>query len=205
MMGLRDLFFPPKRDFVKMLHEQAKKTSEGMQALLDYFKDPTPAKGARVEQLEAEADEMRRILIEELNLSFITPFDREDINALSRDIDDMLDYAKSTVEEMTLFEVQPTEHLKRMSEGLSDAAREIAAAIPQIMAHPTVCTQHVIRAKKSENFVEHRYREALVELFRSTDVVYILKMREICRHLSNAADRGDEAADIISDIVVKIT
>ncbi|MFA6318212.1 MAG: DUF47 family protein [Elusimicrobiota bacterium] len=204
-MSLRDLFFPPKRDFVKMLHEQAKKTSEGMDALLDYLEDPTPAKGHRVNQLEGEADEMRRILIEELNLSFITPFDREDINALSRDIDDMLDYAKSTVEEMVLFEVEPTEHLKRMSEGLAEAAKEIAAAIPLIMKHPSVCTQHIIRAKKSENFVEHRYREALVELFKSKDVVHILKMREICRHLSNAADRGDEAADIISDIVVKIT
>ncbi|MBI5624468.1 MAG: DUF47 family protein [Elusimicrobia bacterium] len=204
-MALRDIFFPPKRDFVKMLHEQAKKTSDGMVALLDYLADPTHEKGKRVEQLEGEADEMRRILIEELNLSFITPFDREDINALSRDIDDMLDYAKSTVEEMVLFEVKPTEHLQRMSEGLADAAKEIAAAIPMMMSHPGVCTQHVIRAKKSENFVEHRYREALVDLFKSKDVVYILKMREICRHLSNAADRGDEAADIISDIVVKMT
>ncbi|MBI4677354.1 MAG: DUF47 family protein [Elusimicrobia bacterium] len=204
-MALRDIFFPPKRDFVKMLYEQAKKTSEGMQSLLEYIQDPTPEKGKRVGELEGEADEMRRILIEELNLSFITPFDREDINALSRNIDDMLDYAKSTVEEMVLFEVKPTEHLKRMSEGLADAAKEIAAAIPLITTHPSVCTQHVIRAKKSENFVEHRYREALVELFKSADVVHILKMREICRHLSNAADRGDEAADIISDIVVKIT
>ncbi|MBI5884102.1 MAG: DUF47 family protein [Elusimicrobia bacterium] len=188
-----------------MLHEQAKKTSEGMVALLDYLESPTSENGRRVAQIEGEADEMRRILIEELNLSFITPFDREDINALSRDIDDMIDYAKSTVEEMVLFEVKPTEHLKRMAEGLADAAKEIAAAIPVIMTHPSVCTQHVIRAKKSENFVEHRYREALVDLFKSSDVVYILKMREICRHLSNAADRGDEAADIISDIVVKIT
>ena len=204
-MALRDIFFPPKRDFVKMLHEQAKKTSEGMAALLDYLEHPSTENGRKVAQIEGEADEMRRILIEELNLSFITPFDREDINALSRDIDDVIDYAKSTVEEMVLFEVKPTEHLKRMAEGLADAAKEIAAAIPVIMTHPSVCTQHVIRAKKSENFVEHRYREALVDLFKSPDVVHILKMREICRHLSNAADRGDEAADIISDIVMKTT
>ena len=51
--------------------------------------------------------------------------------------------------------------------------------------------------------MEHLYREGLVELFKSPDIVEILKKREIYRHLSNAADRGDEAADIISDILIK--
>ena len=50
-----------------------------------------------------------------------------------------------------------------------------------------------------------RVLEALAELFKNPDVVMILKMREIYRHLSNAADRGDEAADILSDILVKNT
>jgi len=56
-----------------------------------------------------------------------------------------------------------------------------------------------------ENYVEHLYHEALAELFHSKDFIYILKLREIYRHLSNAADRGDEAANIIGDIAVKIT
>ncbi|MDD5657673.1 MAG: DUF47 family protein [Elusimicrobia bacterium] len=204
-MGIREIFFPPKRDFVKMLREQAGKTAEGMEALLAYLREPSPEKGEEVVRLEEEADEMRRILVEEINLSFVTPFDREDIYGLSRTIDDMVDYAKSTVEEMTLFEVKTNEHLMRMAEGLCEAAREIAAAIPLIMTHPSVCQQHAVRAKKAENFVEHRYREALAVLFKNPDVVEILKLRELYRHLSNAADRGDEAADIIGDIVVKMT
>lgn len=53
--------------------------------------------------------------------------------------------------------------------------------------------------------MEHRYREALAELFKNPDVVMIMKLREIYRHLSNAADRGDEAANIIGDIIVKTT
>lgn len=204
-MGLREIFFPPKRDFVRMLKEQAEKTAEGMRALQEYLDAPSPERDKKVVKLEDEADEMRRLLIEELNLSFVTPFDREDIYALSRAIDDMIDYAKSTVEEMNLFEVKPNDHLKRMAEGLCEAATEIAAAIPLITTHPNVCQQHIVRAKKAENFVEHRYREGLAELFKLDDVKEILKLREIYRHLSNAADRGDEAADIIGDIVVKMT
>ena len=73
-MGLREIFFPPKRDFVRMLKEQAEKTAEGMQALQEYLSEPTPERDKKVVRLEDEADEMRRILIEELNLSFVTPF-----------------------------------------------------------------------------------------------------------------------------------
>ncbi|MDW8070748.1 MAG: DUF47 domain-containing protein, partial [Anaerolineae bacterium] len=65
------------------------------------------------------------------------------------------------------------------------------------------------RAKGIENRVEVVYREALADLFRDPrdvhDVVRMLKLREVYRHLSNAADRGDEAANIIIDIVVKMT
>ena len=68
---------------------------------------------------------------------------------------------------------------------------------------PRVCEEHLIRAKKAENYVEHLYRTALVELFKDPNVVTILKTRELYRHLSNAADHGDEAADVIGDILVK--
>lgn len=64
-------------------------------------------------------------------------------------------------------------------------------------------------AKKLENRAEGLYREALAELFQQPktldDVMLMLKRREVYRHLSNAADRGDEAGNIISDIVVKMT
>jgi uncharacterized protein Yka (UPF0111/DUF47 family) len=71
-----------------------------------------------------------------------------------------------------------------------------------------VAGEHAQRAKALENRVEDVYREALADLFSSTTdiehVVMILKLREVYRHLSNAADRGDEAANVVADIVVKI-
>jgi len=71
-----------------------------------------------------------------------------------------------------------------------------------------VAAEHAQRAKALENRVENVYREALAELFSGPEdvkhVVKMLKKREVYRHLSNAADRGDEAANIIADIVVKM-
>lgn len=162
-----------------------------------------------VRRCEEDADEIRRILISELNRTFVTPMDREDISALSRAIDDIMDYAWSTVQEMELLHVTPTPYLQRMVSLLHEAAREVHLAMLRIKDHPEVASEHAQRAKALENRVEHVYREALADLFEGPAgpkrVITILKMREVYRHLSNAADRGDAAANIISDIVVKMT
>jgi len=197
--------FPEKKDFFKMLLDQMSKVEEGMEALVNFMENPTKENGDRVDTLESEADELRRILVDELNRSFITPIDREDIFALSRSTDDIMDYAKSTVEEMLLFGVVPDEYMKKMVGALYSASRDISSALRNLKKCPGICAEHLVRAKKAENFVEHRYREGLVELFKSNDVIKILKTREIYRHLSNAADRVAESADVVGDILVKIT
>ncbi|MEA1977965.1 MAG: DUF47 family protein [Chloroflexota bacterium] len=193
--------------FLELLIKQAEYSVMGMQKLLEYVKEPSEALAAAVTQLEKEADEVRRILIDELNKTFVTPIDREDIFALSLTIDDVLDYADTTVEEMHLLGVQPNAYMERIVSLLTDAAREIHIGVQRLEDHPNVANDHAVRAKALENRVETVYREALADLFampRDIDhVVEMLKLREIYRHLSNAADRGDAAANVIGDIVVK--
>jgi uncharacterized protein Yka (UPF0111/DUF47 family) len=91
---------------------------------------------------------------------------------------------------------------------LRDAAKEIHLAAERLEKHPNVAAEHAQRAKALENRVEGVYREALADLFKGPEdvkhIVKMLKKREVYRHLSNAADRGDEAANIIADIVVKM-
>jgi uncharacterized protein Yka (UPF0111/DUF47 family) len=65
--------------------------------------------------------------------------------------------------------------------------------------------EHAVKAKFYENAMEKAYHTALADLFKKTDTLYMLKMREIYRHLSNAADRCDQAANIICSIVMKTT
>ena len=197
-----------KKDrFIELLIKQAEYAVEGFQTLLQYVKGPDESLAQRVTSIEKEADEVRRILIDELNQTFITQIDREDIFALSLTVDDILDYANTTVDEMMLFEVKPNSYIERMVSLMNDAAREIYLGVLQLEDHPNVANDHAVRAKALENRVETVYREALAELFhlpRDVDhIVEMLKLREVYRHLSNAADRGDAAANVIGDIVVK--
>lgn len=208
-MRIRDLFKPREDKFMRLLIEQAAKTVEGMELLEEFMKDTDREVAKKLVQVEKEADEVRRILIDELNRSFITPIDREDIFALSLTIDDILDYGNSTVDEMVMLEVDSNSYLRRMVSLVREAAHEIYMGVLRLQDHPNVANDHAVRAKALENRVEHVYREALAELFHGpTDIDHVmemLKLREIYRHLSNAADRGDEAANVIGDIVVKMT
>ena len=191
--------------FFELLSSQSLKTVEGLEALWNFAENGTKENANFVRNVEREADELRRILVEELDSTFITPLDREDIYALSRAIDDVVDYANTTVDEMEIYEVKGDEHIKEMINILRKAARELNDAVKILKEYPRIASEHAVKAKSYENEMEKAYHRALANLFKGTDTVYMLKMREIYRHLSNAADRGDEAANIISSIVMKHT
>lgn len=205
---LRDVFKRKPNRFIELLAQQAELTEQGMKALTLYFEKPTKRRAEAVDKLEGAADEIRRILIDELNRTFVTPFDREDIHALSRAIDDMLDYAYTTVVEMDILEVDPNPYMQQIGELLCKSAYEIHLGVQRLADHPGVAQGHAVRAKQVENQVENLYRQAIADLFHQPEdaqhIVRMLKLRETYRHLSNAADRGDEAANVLSDIVVKM-
>jgi predicted phosphate transport protein (TIGR00153 family) len=208
-MSIRKLFKPRQNNFIKLLLDQASLTLKGMELLKTYMDRQDHSIAQEILTTEKEADEVRRILIDELLRTFITPIDREDIFALSRAIDDVIDYANTTVDEMEILNVAPTPYMTRIASLLRDAAHEIHLAVQRLEDHPRVASDHAQRAKALENRVEHVYREAIADLFSGPQdvehIVEMLKMREVYRHLSNAADRGDEAGNIIADIVVKMT
>jgi uncharacterized protein Yka (UPF0111/DUF47 family) len=109
---------------------------------------------------------------------------------------------------MEILKVEPTAYMQRIASLLRDAAYELLMAVDRLVEHPEVASEHAQRAKALENRVEDVYREALAALFSGAEdisqIINLLKSREVYRHLSNAADRGDEAANVIANIVVKM-
>jgi uncharacterized protein Yka (UPF0111/DUF47 family) len=208
-MGLKEFFKPRQDRFLQHLIGQAEKTLEGMDALEAYMKKASDKHAASVAQAEEQANEIRSMLVDDLNRTFVTPIDREDIFALSRAIDEIVDYAYTTVEEMRILGVEPNDYLRRMVSLLRDAAKEIHWAMLRLKDYPGVATEHATRAKALENRLERVYREAIADLFSGPEdihhIMQMLKLREIYRHLSNCGDRGDEAANVILDVVVKGT
>lgn len=198
-----------KNIFIQLLTEQALRVQRGIDGLRRFLETGEAEGSIALEQCEKEGDELRRILIDELHKTFVTPFDREDIYQLSLYLDDVLDYAYTTLEEMRTLKVAPNDHLIQMVHRLSEGAEELLLAMERLDDNPMVALDHARRTKHRENQVEKIYREALAELFSGPEDVHhvmeMLRIREIYRHVSNAADQADQAANVIGSIVVKMT
>lgn len=212
-MGVTGVFKRGKKQdkFVGMLIEQIQITVEGLR-LLEKWMGKSELKDKAIDQIrakEVQADEVRRILIDELHNTFITPLDREDIFMISLYIDDILDYCYTTVEEMQLLGIDADDYLMDMVKLTREATEELEMAFNTIFSNPRVAGEHARRAKKIENEVEHLYRVAISDLFTKakdfSPLMMMLRRREVYRHVSNMADQADRTADILGMVVMKLT
>ena len=194
-----------KPDFYQLLVDHAKTVYEAYALLVRGLEAANGEATDRIYFLEREADDLRRILIDRLNRTLITPFDREDIYALSRAVDEIIDAAQRTVEELHIFNVKPDDDLIAMAKVLEKGTLEIYDALKNMKQYASVALEHAKRAKATENQIHHIYLKALADLYENPQHTagYMLKMREIYRHLNRSADNCDEAANIISDIIIK--
>jgi predicted phosphate transport protein (TIGR00153 family) len=195
--------------FLRLLRRQAVKTHEGVDALAAFLAEGGEPAAEAVKRCEREGDEIRGELIDELHRSFVTPFDREDIFDLSLHIDDVLDYAWRTVQEMRTLRVDGDEVLSDMVERLRQAAEGLQRAMELIERDPMDALEEALKVKQREKQIEKIYRAGVAELFTGPEevshVLALLRRREVYRHVSNAGDRADWAANVISSVVVKMT
>lgn len=203
--------FARKREnkFIELLIRQAAKTEDGIKLLLTLIERPDEDSLEQLHSVEKEADEIRRIIIDELHNTFITPIDREDIFNLSLFIDDMIDYALTTLEEMVLLKVDADDHLRRMIALVAQEAEELHLATQRLTNNQRVAGDHARRTKKLENEVDHLYRIAVAELFSKVDdlksLPALFNRREVYRHVSNMSDRADTAANVFGMVVMKLS
>ena len=204
---LRRFFRREPDRFLLRLREQAALMLYGTDALMAFMREPSKKNAARVRVCEKKGDDVRRALISDLTQSFVTPIDREDLFALSRSIDDILDYAYATINEVEALAVTPDSYLCQMVEILHTGAGEIQLAVEHLEEQPRTADGHAVRAKSLENRMEALYTRAIADLFNTptdlAEVMDMLKLREIYRHLLHAAQSIGLAANRINDVVIK--
>ncbi|WP_411676027.1 DUF47 domain-containing protein [Caproicibacter sp.] len=197
--------FGGKVNFYHLLEEQADYMIESISALKAYVETLDPAYAAKVKLLEKEADFKRNELVQKLNNTFITPFDRGDVNMLSKSLDDILDYFKTTINEMEIYQIGSSQNLEKFIQVLQLGSESIREAVYRMEKDATSSAEKAVKAKKFENEAEKIYRQSVLQLLNGDNMKYIIKMREVYRHLNNCADRIDEAADLICFILMKET
>src|SRR5881296_4016887 len=134
-MGLKEWIVPQEKHFFDLLEEDAKTVAEGARALLDLLRDfrDVKAKRKHVKDIEHRGDEIVHTIYEELNRSFITPIDREDIMALATSLDNVLDMIDAATNRLYLYEIaQPSEAMVDFGEVLVEATSALRKAVAMI-------------------------------------------------------------------------
>ena len=191
-------------NFYGLLIQQAQVIRDAVEALCVFCETRTQENGDFVKVKEKEADTVRRELVDDINRTFITPIDRDDLYRLSSSIDDLADYAWTTVKEIRIYDIQPDAHLLEMARTLLKMADGLLVCVQNLEKNHAVVSTEATKVKKLENTLNVQFHKSIAELFEADDIKKILKYREIYSHMNHAADKGDFSADILLDIVVKL-
>jgi len=193
-----------KINFFDMLKEQSGYAYHAAKMLKEYCASLDESVADEVIKLENDADEVRRKLIYALNKTYITPIDREDLFHLSLLLDEIIDYIKTSVDEIRLFKITPNEDLGKITDTLLEMTEHLNTAISEMSRDRKASTAAAYRVKHLENVMESLTKTAYATIFENDDFKMIFKYNEIYRHLNHTADVADRSMDFLLDIFVKM-
>ena len=186
---------------------KAKETAEQLVNLLANM-DQAPKYQEEIKSLEKQADELTRSIFAELNKTFITPLDREDIQRIASKTDDIIDYIEGVAGRIKSYHVTSTPpYMLDIAKELLNAIKEVELLISrlkQVKADKSLI-EHCRKISEIEHNIDELYRTAVGKLFESNDAVTIIKLKDIYESIESASDRCLDVADVIEDIVLKYT
>jgi len=158
--------------------------------------------------VEQKGDKVTDEIIDKLNETFMTPFDREDIYSLARELDEVLDSVCSTVEKMVIYEAgKPDKKFREMVDVFVQATEKVKDAVSLLkkMKSNTVQILDICYdIKKFESEGDKIYRFGVADLFKNcNDAIMVIKWKEVFEQLETALDRCEKIAKLIRGVVVK--
>jgi len=162
-----------------------------------------------LKDVEHRGDEITRTILEDLNKTFVTPLDREDIHALTTSLDDVLDYIYACGERIQLFKLKTlSEDMKRLISIIVECTEELSKTVPLLknLDDPERIREGCIRLSKLETEGDEAFRHAMSVLFEKVeDPVEIIKEKDILEAMENATDKCRDAADVLWSVVISNT
>lgn len=203
---------PREEKFFDLFEAHAVKLQAGARVLsriMDGGKD-LEANCAALMKLEDEADHISHDVMLAIRRSFITPFDRSDIKALISSMDDAIDQMNKTAKAVLLYEVTEFEpKMKEMAELTIQLADKTAAAVPllrQINANSSqlhIMTAAMIRLEEDTDHLNDAGLKALLKGKAKADPMAFIIGSQFYEHLEKVADRFEDVANVINDIVIE--
>jgi len=204
MFGL----IPKEEKFFQLFKQMTENTIEGAKALkdmLDNFDNPA-ASQRRIKDIEHNGDSLTHEIIQKLNKTFVTPFDREDIYALSGALDDILDLIDASAQRIIMYNVETIPHeAKSLGFIILQSCQAVDKAVAMLGRKSNEqIFEACVDINALENEADRVSREAISRLFdEEKDPIQLIKWKEIFETLEKATDKCEDAANILEGVVVK--
>ncbi|MHA6761023.1 DUF47 domain-containing protein [Streptacidiphilus sp. PAMC 29251] len=198
---------PRETSFYDMFAASADNLVTGSKLLLELLGADVAARPELAERMRAAehaGDDITHGIFHQLNSSFITPFDREDIYNLASSLDDVMDYMEEAVDLVVLYEIEALpKGVEQQIEVLARAAELTAAAMPSLRTMDNLA-EYWIEVNRLENQADQIHRKLLAHLFGGTyEALEVLKLKQIVDVLEEAADAFEHVANTVETIAVK--
>ena len=198
---------PRETSFYDMFSASADNIVTGSKLLMELLGADSGSRveiAERMRAAEHAGDDATHAIFHQLNSSFITPFDREDIYNLASSLDDIMDFMEEAVDLVVLYQIgQLPRGIEQQIEVLARAAELTAEAMPGLRTMQNL-TEYWIEVNRLENQADQIHRKLLAHLFNGKyEAMDVLKLKQIVDVLEEAADAFEHVANTVETIAVK--
>ncbi len=214
-MGLNKFFqilVPKDKKFIPLFVQGAENLLNASHLLKNVFEETDNIKRneiiKKIKDIEHKGDEITHTIFNELNRTFITPFDREDIQSLTSSLDDVLDLVNGAATRINIYRFDKfDESFLKFAFILIQCSEEIKKALIELnnLKKPEKIKEACIAINSYENEADELYHQSISKLFDTeTDPISIIKKRDMLDVLENATDKAEDVSDVLKAIIVKV-
>jgi predicted phosphate transport protein (TIGR00153 family) len=208
-VNMFSIFLPKDFNFFDLFERQA---SYAVEAAC-YFKELV-SKGSsdelsmqKMKDIEHQGDNVTHDILDRLNKTFITPFDREDIHALAKELDDIIDMIYTITNRMRVYKLSGIDkNLVEFASVIEDSVRSVASAVKGMrdMKHSKSVSDACVEVNRLENVGDSMRDAVLAELFdMGKDPIHVIKWKEIYQDAETVLDICEDVAHVVQSILVK--
>ncbi|HEX6700192.1 MAG TPA: DUF47 family protein [Gaiellaceae bacterium] len=199
---------PQRKEFFKLYNQAAANAVAISRVLVDLLgRDPNGDRAdliREIKELEHEGDRLTHEVVDLLNRTFVTPFDRDDMYRLATALDDVCDHIDEAAGHIVGYGITGIRPAARaQGEVISRAATKLQEAVERLDGFRDTKRQ-LIELRELEDEGDRLNHEAIAELFRShDDALYVIRWKDVHEQLEEAVDACENAADVLEAILVK--
>ena len=202
-------FIPREEKFFGLFEESAQnmvKVAQDFKSMVDTW-EGIEERMDEINELEHRGDTITHQIIAQVNRTFVTPFDREDIVRLAQSLDDVVDFIQAAADAMLIYKVaHPNQRAKELAGIIVQAAAEVEKVIPHLRHRAELkhIFERCVEINRLENMADRVYRSAMAELFDdATDIADVIKWREIYEYMESATDRCEDVSNVLEGVALK--